>query len=384
MNEDSEDSDESARNELIERIEKYVNDVQSEYEIVDNNANTEKYDESLYKSVIVQYKRKRAVAQKYEDEKIETEEHQAKKAKASEYLLQIQKWQSGCNEAVQRKKDKYLGEYDEDEFASNMFVKLTKYFFNLYVVGATLEVFGDEIKKLTKKNAKKVTFGDLIGDDGVWKKLYYDLDFVIDELSEIYNQVWKDKKMQIICKRAKEFLSEYQGGDYIHFSKLICHYVAFTVIDEEMGVSLKHLEDDALGALVLMLADKRSFCLKLYKSMSQNLGIEEVSGDEEEKVEDKFEQIIAMIVVSICQIDALMANEADGVVSAEDQKVIDDKLQSVLGKCGQIGVDAKSQDVIRKFFGYFFKPENSGYCACDGDSGVSGFFGSLFGGMCSK
>merc|ERR1712228_546247 len=104
--------------------------------------------DSLYKSIIGQYKKKRAAAQKNQNE-----EYQEKKENASGYLLEIQKWAHLCNEAVQRKKEQYeKNEYAEDEFYSQMFVNFSKYIFNLYVIGATLDVFGDEIKKMTKKS----------------------------------------------------------------------------------------------------------------------------------------------------------------------------------------------------------------------------------------
>merc|ERR1712228_810168 len=141
LNENAADS-ESERYELIERIEKYVNCLQTD------NEDNENFDDSLYKSIIGQYKKKRAAAKKYQND-------QEKKENANGYLLEIQKWASGCNEAVQRKKEQYeKQEYAEDEFYSQMFVNFSKYIFNLYVIGATLDVFGDEIKKMTKKCQK--------------------------------------------------------------------------------------------------------------------------------------------------------------------------------------------------------------------------------------
>merc|ERR1712032_1550914 len=270
----------------------YTNNLQRDYE--DNEEEEiDGYDENLYLEIIHEYKVKdyaakqhQSKAEKYSEDDGKTDEceeenrqFQKNQDEAKKYLLEIQKWGQGCNEKYQRKKDQCLQEWEytdktEKQLFSDFYISLCKFFFNVQIIGATLEEYKVEIKQELKKKVKDCTFYDFAGMDNedsdcYWKKIYSDLDFVIDEMSKIFlTDYIKKKPLQKMCGKCTDFISKCYNGNYPKFCGLITHYICQLILEEDANP--EHLMEDAIGGIILLLADKKSFCVKLYDSMTEN------------------------------------------------------------------------------------------------------------------
>ena len=390
------------------------------------------YDTTISYEIINKYATKRkeakkyqANAMKYSDEEDKTEECEEENRKyqkaidqATKYLRDIKRWNQQTNEELYKKQQKCVDGYQYDdtnykEFFRKFYMALCKFFFNTQIIAATLEQFQDEIKKEMKRSYKKITLKDLIGlgadndddDDeyensgyeskksqSIWKAIYTDLDFVMDEMNALCSDAVKSKSIYNLCKNATDFIKEYYCGNYPKFANYLSHYVCMIIVDPDDPITgnPNHLTDDALGAVVLLFTDKRNFPLKLFKTIPKSSssgggggGDYDDSDDEYGNtsgcVQDAFERILAAVIVAICKLDAYAGK--DVILNQEDLKKINQQKQWVLGKASEYQLDGKSCKVIENFFGYFFKPEVSACCDCGGgDEG--GFFGSLFGWMC--
>eukprot|EP00486_Rosalina_sp_Unknown_P004941 CAMPEP_0201567566 /NCGR_PEP_ID=MMETSP0190_2-20130828/8105_1 /ASSEMBLY_ACC=CAM_ASM_000263 /TAXON_ID=37353 /ORGANISM="Rosalina sp." /LENGTH=502 /DNA_ID=CAMNT_0047987701 /DNA_START=549 /DNA_END=2057 /DNA_ORIENTATION=+ len=407
---------------IYTRIEKYG----TQFAKGDDDSE-EEYDDGIAKEIVVGYAKKTREAKGYqaqaavynedEDKADECEEENRKYQKANtqamQYLTDIKRWNQRINEELERRKDRYLVdmEYTDSnkiDFFAKFFKALCKFFFNTQIIAATMEEFADEIKKTTGKKASKCTFYDFAGngnstadgsdydDDGddekdrsLWRSIYSDLDFVVDELGLLFSETVKNKPLQNLCNNARDFMRLYYNGNYPRFAYNVSWAACEIITDEENPIQANpnYLTDDALGVIVSIFTDKKNFAKALFLSMQANTkyktGDDSDDEDEEEKCadEDAFETIIGQIVVSVASINDKISSD---LLNEEDMKQINQQRDCVLQKASELNIDAKSCKIIENFFGYFFSPESGGCCECGGgdEGGIMGFFGSIFGGMC--
>eukprot|EP01084_Bolivina_argentea_P013311 24953_1 len=278
-----EDNDKS---QILKRIKKYITNV------VQDDYDCDVFDNQLFNDIIIKYK----------------EEHDV------QYLIEIQKWNNECMQQIYRISN-FLHEYgldynnsNQEQFIMNCCIKLYKLFFYIQIIGATLDCFQQDIQKLTKKEISEVTFNDLTGvntNNGdeqmtVWRTLYddkNDLDFVVDEMQRIFTPSMCEKSLQNMCQLQSEFIASYYNGNYLLFSKLISFYMSqYIGIETCTSQIIDCFLDEVITGTILVLNDKKTFLKNVFKSIKENQ-------PEPIEIENKFEQIVAVIIVEICQID---------------------------------------------------------------------------------
>ena len=143
------------------------------------------------------------------------------------------------------------------------------------------------------------------------EKNYSDLDFVIDELGQLFSDKVKKAPLQNLCNNARDFIRVYYNGNYPKFAYLVSYATCAIIVDDDDKVldNPIHLTDDGLGVIISLFTDKKNFPKQLFESMQLNTKFgsdddEYGSGQEDDGIapSDAFETIIGQIVVSIASI----------------------------------------------------------------------------------
>eukprot|EP00484_Ammonia_sp_Unknown_P009490 CAMPEP_0197075546 /NCGR_PEP_ID=MMETSP1384-20130603/211665_1 /TAXON_ID=29189 /ORGANISM="Ammonia sp." /LENGTH=747 /DNA_ID=CAMNT_0042514395 /DNA_START=71 /DNA_END=2315 /DNA_ORIENTATION=- len=305
---------------------------------------------------------------------------------------------------------------ENGDFFPALYDLLWKFFIDLHIIAATLEIFGDEIKEKSKKKLKDITLRDFVGSvdeasteeeeqakvSGLWKQLYpsSELDFVMKEMDDqILSPFMKEQPLQPLCERTLAFLSEYSAsnhpGHFMQFSQLLARFVIEEATNDDGDSVIDNaniFSEEVLGAVVLLLNDKKEFLKKLHVSM-RKAPATEIEREAEDEIQSPqqsdadlkkhaFERIAALMVVSVSQLKELVSD--DVILSKEDKKQIEDVSSRVQLECGRRKVDKVSAKLCEQFFHYFFAPRSGGGCCeCDpADGGIMGLFGKMFGGLC--
>eukprot|EP01084_Bolivina_argentea_P028238 52496_1 len=354
---DNDDDDDDDDNNFKKRIKEYIINIRKEDDKCDI------YDNELCTEIITQYKEQYDIyvsgitEEDNDEDDNNNEEYISARDKSNKYLNQIQQWSQGCNEEIYAKMLKCLGEDDLDytdndqkQFFNDFYVKLNAFFVYLQIIDATLQIFEEDIKKYTKrKKISAVTFNDLAGNTDttgdtkndseedeeptVWRTLYEDLDSVIEELGKIFTPYMRKKPLQQMCKLNSDFITNCYDGNYTLFSKLISHYICKHIVEEilDSDDDPNMLLNDGINGTILVLNDKKAFLNKLYQSMEDNKQIQKEDDDNDQDdtggynedeqqqdtyggggggdddIQDKYEQIVSLIIALVCQLDCLGA-----------------------------------------------------------------------------
>ena len=164
---------------FVWRIQNYVRILSTDNDQLNPSyANDDVLDNTICLDLIESFKvakektqeQQRKVQESAEDEE-KTEENmeanrefQKMNSEAVEHMTILTRWRDEVSEQIEKRKDVFIGDEklrvwaddEQKDFFSYIFRSLCQLFFDLRVVGATLEHFGKEIKKITKKKVRWV------------------------------------------------------------------------------------------------------------------------------------------------------------------------------------------------------------------------------------
>merc|ERR550525_1607238 len=262
------------------------------------------------------------------------------------------------------------------EFYNEVFISLNMFFFNLRVIGAVIEHFGDEIIKALDKKAHKVTFKDMLGDDGVWSVIFKKgLEFVKEELIGVLDDYAHNLLVKGMHDRVQDFIGSAFQGRYDNFSREIAYKLTLEIwnnIEEDEKVPTVQA---VVGCLILILefsTPKRVFVHDFWDCIQDEMNEEEDKEkeaedtiDEEDIAEGAYESALAMIVLKVVKLRPLL-----------EEDMLD-------RECEKLLLGEESRNLVKEFLSTgkngFFKPHKGGACECAGEGT---FLGNLFGKMC--